>query len=178
MNSATHWRLTDVHEGEGAALLQVVTDQGLEGLIAKQRSSRYLEGRRSPSWRKVKPRLRQEFVVGGWAEGREGRTGSVGSLLIGYHVEGGGLRHCGSVGSGLDAAGIKLWNERAAEFATDESPFDGPVGPTAGRRFRWMEPRFVIEVAFGEWTNDGHVRHPSYLGDRIDKDPADVVRED
>ena len=165
-----------MHEGDGAALLDVVTEQGLEGLIAKQRSSRYLEGRRTPSWRKIKPRLRQEFVVGGWAEGREGRTGSVGSLLIGYQTDT-GLRHCGSVGSGLDASTIKVWNERVAEHARDDSPFDGPVGPTAGRRFRFIEPRFVIEVAFGEWTDDGHVRHPSYLGDRIDKDPADVVRE-
>ena len=118
-----HWRLTDVHEGDAAALLDVVTEQGLEGLIAKQRTSRYLEGKRSPSWRKIKPRRRQEFVVGGWAEGKESRSGSVGSLLIGYYVDG-ELRHCGSVGSGLDGEGIKRWDERAVQHAVDTSPFD------------------------------------------------------
>lgn len=172
-----HWRLTDVHTGDGAELLAVITEQGLEGLIAKQALSRYVEGKRSSSWRKVKPRHRQEFVVGGWVEGKDGRAGSVGSLLIGYYVDG-GLRHAGSVGSGLDAGGIRHWNELAKKYTTDESPFDGPVMPTAGRRFHWMEPRFVIEVAFGEWTHDGQLRHPSYLGRRIDKDPLVVVRED
>ena len=171
-----HWRLSEVHTEDPGHLLAVVTEQGLEGLIAKQPSSRYQPGKRPPTWRKIKPRNRQEFVVGGWAEGREGRSGSVGSLLVGHYVDD-GLRHCGSVGSGLDATGIQHWDELVREHAVEKSPFDGPVPPTAGRRFHWIEPRFVIEVAFGEWTHDGHLRHPSYLGQRIDKDPTDVVRE-
>jgi len=176
VESGEHWRLSEAHTEDPGHLLAVVTEQGLEGLIAKQPSSRYQPGKRPPTWRKIKPRNRQEFVVGGWAEGREGRAGSVGSLLLGHYVDG-GLRHCGSVGSGLDAAGIRHWDELVREHAVDESPFDGPVPPTAGRRFHWIEPLFVVEVAFGEWTHDGHLRHPSYLGQRIDKDPTDVVRE-
>lgn len=173
-----HWRLTDVHTDGATDLLAIVTDRGLEGLIAKRASSQYVEGKRPSTWRKVKPRLRQEFVVGGWAEGRNGRSGSVGSLLVGHHVADGGLRYCGSVGSGLTATSIAEWDALIAEHAVDESPFDGPIVPTAGRRFHWVEPRFVIEVAFGEWTHDGHLRHPSYLGRRFDKDPQHVVRED
>lgn len=171
-----HWRLTEVHTGDAAELLDVVTLQGLEGLIAKQPASRYIEGKRATTWRKIKPRQRQEFVVGGWAEGRGGRAGSVGSLLLGYQVDG-GLRHCGSVGSGLDAAAVAEWEERVAFHAREESPFDGPVPETMGRRFHWIDPVFVVEVAFGEWTQDDNLRHPSYLGLRIDKDPELVVRE-
>ncbi len=170
-----NWRLTDVHEGDAGELLAVVTDQQLEGLIAKQKSSRYLPGRRASAWRKVKPRLRQEFVVGGWTEGRDGRAGSIGSLLIGYYDDG-RLVSAGSVGSGLDATALREWTARAAEHARSSSPF--ATDPAAvGRRLHWMEPVLVIEVAFAEWTADGNLRHPSYLGLRIDKDPGDVVRE-
>jgi len=171
-----HWRLTDVHEDGGAELLEIVIDRGLEGLIAKLGTSRYIEGKRTPSWRKVKPRRRQEFVVGGWAAGKEGRAGSIGSLLLGYY-DGDALRHCGSVGSGLNVESIAHWQSIIDETSIDHSPFDGPVPPTMGRSFHWVDPRHVVEVAFGEWTADGHLRHPSYLGHRVDKDPRDVVRE-
>lgn len=170
------WRLTQVHDGDGPALLEAVMAQGLEGLMAKQRSSRYHEGRRSPSWRKVKPRNRQEFVVGGWAEGKQSRTGTVGSLLIGTW-EDGELVHAGSVGSGLTGDALVEWADIVARDARVDSPFSGPVPPTAGRTFHWLEPNEVIEVAFAEWEPDGNVRHPSYLGRRIDKDPTEVRRE-
>lgn len=172
-----HWRLTDVHADGATDLLAIVTEQGLEGLIAKQLASRYLEGKRSSTWRKIKPRLRQEFVVGGWTEGRDGRSGSIGSLLIGYYDDAGALRHAGSVGSGLDTDALALWHRLVADDVRPDSPFEGPVPPTLGRTFHWLEPRHVIEVAFGEWTADGNLRHPSYLGLRTDKDPQDVVRE-
>jgi bifunctional non-homologous end joining protein LigD len=170
------WRLTQVHDADGPALLEAVSSRGLEGLMAKQRTSRYHEGRRSPAWRKVKPRHRQEFVVGGWAEGKQSRTGTVGSLLIGT-FENGRLQHAGSVGSGLDASALAEWGDIVARDARDDSPFLGAVPPTAGRTFHWVEPNEVIEVAFAGWEPDGHVRHPSYLGRRIDKDPTDVRRE-
>ncbi len=170
------WRLTQVHDGDGPALLEAVMARGLEGLVAKQRSSRYHEGRRSPSWRKVKPRNRQEFVVGGWAEGKQSRTGTVGSLLIGTW-EDGEFVHAGSVGSGLTGDSLVEWADIVARDARADSPFSGPVPPTAGRTFHWLEPNEVIEVAFAEWEPDGNVRHPSYLGRRIDKDPTEVSRE-
>ena len=177
IDDGPHWRLTDVHHEGAGDLLAVVTEQQLEGLIAKKDSSQYLEGKRTPTWRKIKPRLRQEFVVGGWTEGRDGRSGSIGSLLIGYYDEAGALRHAGSVGSGLDADALAQWRAIVTESARGTSPFGGPVPPTLGRTFHWIEPVHVVEIAFGEWTDDGNLRHPSYLGLRIDKDPRQVVRE-
>ncbi|MGI9604884.1 MAG: non-homologous end-joining DNA ligase [Acidimicrobiales bacterium] len=170
-----HWRPTDVHTDDAAALLDVVTDAGLEGLIAKQAESRYLEGGRSSTWRKIKSRHRQEFVVGGWAEGREGRAGSIGSLLIGYY-DGAELYSAGSVGSGLDGAALRDWTNRLTPIAREKSPFVGEPIATMGRTFRWVEPEYVIEVEFGEWTSDGNLRHPSYVGLRSDKDPGEVTR--
>ena len=171
-----HWRLTDVHLDGAQALLDVVTDQELEGLIAKQRASRYLEGKRSSAWRKVKPRLRQEFVVGGWTEGRDGRSGTIGSLLIGYY-DGDALVPAGSVGSGLDARSLAEWHQLVRDHARPDSPFAGSPPPAMGRTFHWIDPIFVVEVAFGEWTSDGYLRHPSYLGRRVDKDANEVVRD-
>ena len=173
-----HWRLAEVHTEGAAELLAVVTEQRLEGLIAKQDASQYLEGKRSPSWRKIKPRRRQEFVVGGWTEGRDGRQGSIGSLLLGYHDAAGELRHAGSVGSGLDAESLVEWGRLVTESARAESPFAGPPPASLGRTFHWIDPIHVVEVAFGEWTADGNLRHPSYLGRRTDKDPREVVREE
>ncbi len=177
LEAGPHWRVTDVHTDAPAELLDIVTDRGLEGLIAKQSSSRYLEGRRSSAWRKIKPRLRQEFVVGGWTEGRNGRDGMIGSLLVGHYDDTGALRSAGSVGSGFDARSLAEWRQLVVEYARDDSPFAGSQPPTLGRTLHWLDPELVVEVAFGEWTNDGNLRHPSYLGRRVDKDPRAVVRE-
>jgi bifunctional non-homologous end joining protein LigD len=171
-----HWRLTDMHTDDPASLLATVTERGLEGLVAKRLTSTYVEGKRSAIWRKVKPRLRQEFVVGGWSEGRDGNAGGLGSLLLGY-IDDGVLHHCGSVGSGLTAASRLEWHERLSADAKDDSPFASEVPRTAGRRFHWSEPCHVVEVAFGEWPQGAHLRHPVYLGFRTDKSPESVVRE-
>jgi bifunctional non-homologous end joining protein LigD len=100
----------------------------------------------------------------------------VGSLLLGVMVDG-ALRHCGSVGSGLTTSSRADWFERLSVNECDDSPFDSTVVATAGRQFRWSAPLFVVEVAFGEWTPDSHLRHPVYLGWRADKDPKGVIRE-
>ncbi len=177
LEPGSSWRCADVHRDGAASLLEAVIERELEGIVSKQRSSTYHQGKRSPVWRKIKPRLRQEFVVGGWATGRDGRTGSVGSLILGVHDDDGTLRHVGSVGSGFDGETLNAWELRALADARSTSPFNGPVPPSPGRQHRWLEPIHVVEVAFGEWTDDGHLRHPSHLGLRVDKDPREVVRE-
>ena len=171
-----HWRLTDIHDEDPAGLLHTVTERGLEGLVAKRMTSTYQQGKRSTSWRKVKPRYRQEFVVGGWSEGRDGNAGGLGSLLLGY-MENGALVHCGSVGSGLSATTRQEWQLRASQNERSTSPFVDEVPRTAGRRFHWIEPLPVVEVAFGDWEAGTNLRHPVYLGLRTDKDPNDVLRE-
>lgn len=176
VDDGEHWRLTTMHTGDPAALLATVTERGLEGLMAKQLSSTYQEGKRPPSWIKVKPRHRQEFVVGGWSEGRDGNTGNLGSLLLGY-MDGDELIHCGSVGSGLNDASRREWLARVSKGELEKPPFTNPVDKKAGRTFHWTEPAYVVEVAFNNWEDDGHLRHPVYLGYRADKDPTDVTRE-
>lgn len=180
VSNGPHWRLTDVHEDGGPELLDAVTERGMEGLVAKQRSSRYQPGRRATVWRKIKPRGRQEMVVGGWSTGDP--TGSRKNQLGGFHIghwDETGLRYAGRVGSGLTEADLTRWRDLLAPLATDESPFVDPV-PTAkdGRVRQWVRPELVIEVAFGEWSPDGNLRHPSYLGQRFDVDPRTVTRED
>lgn len=172
----SHWLLTEAHDEDPEALLDVVINSGLEGLVAKRLDSPYAEGKRPSTWVKVKPRLRQEFVVGGWSEGRDGNAGSLGSLLLGVMADG-ELLHCGSVGSGLNAAQRRDWLDRLATDACGEPPFANEAPETAGRSFHWCEPRHVVEVAFHDWAADGQLRHPVYVGRRDDKDPREVTRE-
>lgn len=171
-----HWRLTAMHEEDPAGLLATITERGLEGVVAKQLSSTYQQGKRPPSWRKVKPRHRQEFIVGGWSEGRDGNAGGLGSLLLGY-MDGDSLIHCGSVGSGLSATTRREWLDRLRAEECAMSPFGGESPRKAGRTFHWTTPNYVVEVAFHNWAEDGHLRHPVYLGWRTDKSPAEVTRD-
>ena len=144
--------------------------------MAKRLDSRYEIGGRSPLWRKVKVRLRQEFVVGGWHPGQAGRSGQLGSLHVG-HYEDGVLRYAGRVGSGFSGAELRRVGNLLAGLATDVCPFEPPPPRELARLARWVRPELVAEVAFGSWTTDGMLRHPAYMGLRSDKDPADVVRE-
>jgi bifunctional non-homologous end joining protein LigD len=184
------WQVPDHRVGGGAALLAGVERLGLEGVMAKRPDSPYLIGRRSASWRKIKVRNRQEFVVGGWTSGQGRRAGLPGALLVGVPVPGGRLRYAGRVGSGFTDTELGLLRDVLAPLARPGSPFDGPV-PRPARRSAsgpasvepaspepvWVEPVLVVEVASAEWTADGVLRHPVYLGRRTDKDPADVVDE-
>ena len=144
--------------------------------MAKRTDSRYLPGKRSPAWVKVKVRPRQELVVGGWQPGEGGRTGRLGSLLVGYY-EGDALRFAGKVGTGFSAGELDRLGRLLADLATDDCPFDPPPPRPVSRLARWARPELVAEVTFAEWTAHGTLRHPSYIATRDDKDPHDVVRE-
>jgi bifunctional non-homologous end joining protein LigD len=160
----------------GADVLAVSKQQGLEGVVAKRLASRYEPGRRSPSWIKVKNIYRQETVVGGWQPGERGRSGQIGSLLIGVY-EPGGLVYAGHVGTGFTREALGLLAGRLAPLRRDTSPFASDIPAEHTRYAQWVEPRLVIEVAFTQWTRAGRLRAPSYKGLRDDKDPAEVVRE-
>jgi bifunctional non-homologous end joining protein LigD len=173
------WQLSPAHVGGGAAVLAATESHGLEGIIAKRVDSRYEPGRRSGAWRKIKHWGRQEFVVGGWMPGKGGRTGGIGSLLLGVHDDAGRLRYCGRVGTGLTDAALDRIAGLLAPLAAAETPFD-PVTtlpPEVRRLARHVRPELVVEVAFSAWTPTGTVRHPSFKGLRTDKSPAEVVRE-
>jgi bifunctional non-homologous end joining protein LigD len=179
VEAAPGWRLSPVHD-DGPGLLEIAREQGLEGVVSKRLDSTYLPGKRTTSWRKVKVRLHQEVVVGGWWPGTGNREGGMGSLIIGVHepsAPGNPLRYAGKVGTGFTASTLRDYEGLLSGLATDVCPFDPEPPRLVSRQARWVRPEIVIEVEFGEWTAESVLRHPSHLGRRIDKDPAEVVRE-
>jgi bifunctional non-homologous end joining protein LigD len=171
-----YWRVTEAWTGGGAELLDVMQSQGLEGLIAKRIGSRYDVGGRSSAWRKLKVRRRQELVVGGWLPGEGARDTTLGALLVG-HYEAGELRYAGRVGTGFRERELHRLRAELDRRATSACPFEPPPPAAVARRGHWVTPDLVVEVAFREWTADGVLRQPAYLGQRTDKAAADVRRE-
>jgi bifunctional non-homologous end joining protein LigD len=163
---------------DGAALLDAADRRGLEGVVAKRTDASYVPGGRSRSWVKVKVRRHDELVVGGWSGGAGNREGRLGSLLVGFHEQPGdaALRYAGRVGSGFSSAELDRIATRLAPLTTGNCPFDPPPEPLHRRGATWVRPEVVVEISYGEWTSDGRLRHPVYLGERLDVDPAAVVR--
>ncbi len=160
---------------DGQALLEAAKEQGLEGIVAKRRDSCY-EERRSGAWLKVKLRPRQELVVVGYTRGR-GRRAALGSLVLAVPGPE-GLRFAGSVGTGFTARAIEELLVLLAPLRRPHPPLaDVPRLRAPLRDVVWVEPRVVVEVELAEWTPDGRLRSPSFLGIREDKTPADVRRE-
>lgn len=167
------WSTPRHHVGDGAALLAATRARGMEGIVAKRLDSRYEAGRRSRAWLKIKSKPRQDVVVGGWVPGSGNRSGRLGALLAGCY-EGGELRFAGRVGTGFDDKTLDQLGHTLAALARPTSPFATGVLP---KEARFVEPRLVAEVEFGEWTANGTMRHPSFKGLRDDKVPEEVVRE-
>lgn len=164
-------RLTPHRNAGGAELLAASCARGWEGLIAKRADSLY-QPRRSTDWLKLKCSQGQEFVIGGFTEPAGSRVG-LGALLLG-HYQDGRLRYAGKVGTGFDRRTLLELRERLDRLRVSASPFDGPVREAGAR---WAEPKLVAQIAFTEWTRDGMLRHPRFLGLRDDKRPTAVVRE-
>jgi bifunctional non-homologous end joining protein LigD len=163
---------------DGEALLAAAREQGLEGVVAKRADSRYLSGRRSSDWRKVKVRQAQEVVVAGWTKGQGRRAGAFGALVVGVH-EAGGLRWAGNVGTGFSDTEIDRLLGLLEPLRRDTSPFaETPRMPRVRRGdVVWVEPRLVAQVEFVEWTREGRLRAPVYVGLRDDKPASDVRKE-
>ena len=157
---------------EGEALYREACRQGLEGLIAKRRDSEYVHGR-SADWLKFKCINEQELVIGGFTDPAGSRVG-FGALLVGYY-EGGRLRYAGKVGTGFDSATLLRLHRRLAARETTQSPFTEDDVREKGAH--WVRPDLVAQIGFTEWTRDGKLRHPRFLGLRTDKAATDVVRE-
>ena len=173
--SGANWQTPEHLSGRGEELLRAAVAQGLEGLVAKRLDSRYEPGRRSSSWTKIKLPGRQEFVLGGWLPGQGSRHERIGALLLGVFEPDGALRYVGRVGSGFSESELDRLREKLAPMQRSTSPFSAPPRPPRGAVF--CEPELVAEVSFTEWTSDGSLRHPVYLGLREDKLPSEVVRE-
>ena len=147
---------------------------GLEGVIAKRRNSAYVT-RRSSDWIKLKCGQRQEFVIGGYTDPKGSRTG-IGSLLLGIHDPRGQLHYAGNVGTGFSEQTLRDLRESLDGLAADASPFAKDA--LAPRNAHWVRPELVCEVAFGEWTRDGRIRHSVFHGLRDDKPAHAVTREE
>ena len=164
-------RITPYRRSSGLALYEEACRKGWEGLIAKRADSPYV-ARRSRDWLKWKCDAEQELVIGGYTAPKGSRV-ELGALLVG-HWEDGELRYAGKVGTGFTRELLRDLAARLAPLRRDESPFaDAPRLRSA----TWVEPRLVGQVGFTEWTRDGRLRHPRFLGLREDKDPASVIRE-
>ncbi|HZR23180.1 MAG TPA: DNA ligase D [Vicinamibacterales bacterium] len=160
--------------GDGSALYKEALAQGWEGLIAKQAASLYKSGKRTPDWRKLKIVHEQEFVIGGWTEPRHTRS-YFGALLLGV-FEDGRLIYAGHTGTGFNEKELARVMKLLKPLETNTSPF--AVKPKTNERPHWAKPELVAQIKFTEWTADGKLRHPVYLGLRDDKKPADVRREE
>ncbi|GAA2097769.1 non-homologous end-joining DNA ligase [Streptomyces albiaxialis] len=164
-------RFTPHRNTGGQAELDAACARGWEGLIAKRADGAYLP-RRSPDWLKLKCERGQELVVGGFTEPSGSRVG-FGALLLG-HYEDGALRYAGKVGTGYSRAVLQDLRARMDALEVPRSPFADPVRE---RGAHWVRPELVAQIGFTEWTRDGMLRHPRYLGLRDDKAARDVVRE-
>jgi bifunctional non-homologous end joining protein LigD len=171
-NFADPLRYTPHRVRDGVAAYRAACARGDEGVIAKLADAPY-EGRRSRHWLKFKCVRDQEFVIGGYTAPKGSRV-ELGALLVGYY-QGDDLVYAGKVGTGLDHATLRHLHKRLSAIEQDRSPFTRGVLREAGTR--WVRPELVAQIGFTEWTRDGKLRHPRYIGLRADKSPKDVVKE-
>jgi bifunctional non-homologous end joining protein LigD len=165
-------QLTEAWRGDSERRFAEACRSGWEGLIAKRADAEYVPGR-SKDWLKLKCVWEQEFVIGGYTDPAGSRT-DFGALLVGYY-EDGQLKYAGKVGTGYTAATLRDLGTRLRELDSPESLFfDARPIP---RGAHWTRPELVAQIGFAEWTSDGRLRQPRFLGLRDDKSPADVVRE-
>jgi bifunctional non-homologous end joining protein LigD len=171
---------------DARALLEEVKRRGLEGIVAKQRNSVYEPGRRSGAWIKLKCVNEQEFVIGGYTP-PEGARKYFGAILVGYYKEN-RLMFAGKVGTGFTANSLSMLHKKFRAEERDDCPFEDlpskqngkwvqAITPSMMRKLHWVNPVFVCEIKFAEWTRDGKLRAPVFLGLRDDKKPKEVVRE-
>ena len=168
-------RLSEHIEAGGIAFFEAARTRGLEGIMAKDRRSPYVPGKRTDRWQKVKIRPEQELVVGGWVTGT-GTAVDLGALLVGVY-EDDELRYVGKVGAGFTADRRSELLARVAPLAAEASPFSPPVPRAAARGANWLRPELVVRAEFAGWTGDGAVRQAAYKGIEVEKDPRKVIRE-
>src|SRR5216117_335542 len=172
--------------GDAKRLLEEVKRRGLEGIIGKQRNSVYEPGRRSGAWIKLKCVNEQEFVIGGYTP-PQGARKHFGAILVGYY-ENKKLVFAGKVGTGFTAKSLSILHKKLQAERCADCPFvDLPskqngqwvqgITPSMMKKMHWVNPKFIAQIKFAEWTRDKKLRAPVFLGLRDDKRPTEVVRE-
>jgi len=179
-------RYSGVIGGDAKRLLEEVERRGLEGLIGKQRNSVYEPDRRSGAWIKLKCVNEQEFVIGGYTP-PQGARKHFGAILVGYY-DNNKLVFAGKVGTGFTAKSLSILHKKLQKEARNDCPFvDLPskqngqwvqgITPSMMKKMHWVNPKFIAQIKFAEWTRDKKLRAPVFLGLRDDKRPTEVVRE-
>ena len=158
----------------GSGMLERARRGGWEGVIAKRSAARYVPGARSRDWLKLKLQHRAEFVIGGYTEPRRTRP-YLGAILLGYFDDDDQLRYVGHTGGGFNRESLREIYDQLRRIEQPESPFTNT--PRTNERAHWVKPRVVVEVKFAEWTSDGRLRQPIFLGTRDDKNARDVHLE-
>lgn len=166
------WRYSEHFAGKGKDVFRNAVKLGLEGVVAKRADSPY-RGGRGPDWLKIKSKMRQEIVIGGYTEPRRSRI-LFGSLVAGLYRDG-ELHFVGHVGGGFNAKLLKEVYGFMRPLETRKCPF--AAVPKTNEKVQWVQPRLVAEVEFAEWTGDDRMRQPIFMGLRPDKDPKSCVRE-
>ncbi|MBA3558671.1 MAG: DNA ligase D [Gemmatimonadaceae bacterium] len=166
-------RLSESVPNDGNVMLERARAAGWEGVIAKRMDSPYVFGARSRHWVKLKVEFRQEFVVGGYTEPRNSRE-HLGALLLGY-FSGDRFIYAGHAGGGFTRAGLKDMRRRLDALSVTAAPFE--QAPRTNEKAHWVRPEIVVEIKFNEWTTDGKLRQPVFLGIRDDKSAREVGRE-
>ena len=160
--------------GEGKAFYRAAKEKRLEGIVAKLRDSAYQPGVRSSAWLKIKTVAQQEVVIGGFTAPRNSRK-HFGAVLVGVYDDG-KLVYTGHTGGGFDEKTLAEVYKKMKPLIVKESPFAGKP-PHTNEKPTWVQPKLVAEVKFAEWTRDGVMRQPVFLGMRNDVEPRNVRRE-
>lgn len=159
---------------DGQRMLERARKHGWEGVIAKRSDALYQPGVRSDAWLKLKLDFEQEFVVGGYTAPRKSRQ-DIGALLLGYFDSRGKLIYVGHTGGGFTQEDLRVMHRRLARLQRKTSPFE--TEPHTNEAATWVRPAVVVQVKFSEWTADGRLRQPIFLGVRDDKPAKDVTFE-
>lgn len=173
ITSSSILKLNDYVEKNGTAFLKTARQKGVEGIIAKDGRSPYRTGRRTSEWQKIKIRMQQEAIVAGFTDPKGSRK-KIGALVLGVY-ENENLVYIGHAGGGFDKKSLKEMRQRLNVLVVDEVPFKNP--PKTNAPVHWVRPETVVEVQFTEWTKNGNMRLPIFIGVRDDKNPKEVVRE-
>jgi len=159
--------------GDGESFFKVAEQRGLEGILAKRADSKYLVGKRSKDWLKIKTKKRQEAIICGFTEPKGSRN-KFGSLVIGVYDEG-ELLYIGQAGTGFTDKDLKDIYSKLSPLITSKSPFKKKIETNAP--VTWVTPQYICDVEFSEWTEEGLMRQPAFIGLREDKSIDDVVKE-
>lgn len=163
LETGANWMVPAHRIGDGAALLEASAERGLEGVMAKRLGSVYTPGKRTPNWRKVKNRVKIEVVIGGFNKGTGNRSNTFGALLVGVPAADGSLTFAGGVGTGFSQKVLESLTRELKKRVIKQCPFSVTPPRSYTGDATWVTPDLRARIEIAEFTNEGYVRHSSFL---------------